>query len=181
MVCIWEKTWLIQTSLYHELVHLQVMKMRYLYILLCLLIVVICPVQAFAVHNLEYTIYENGNALVSAQYELSLIEKVALLVPTIKDEVRGAIKTEYGEKAEIIVINETDAQFTIPGFADLHEGYIQTPLLTFENVKTRMESYWFTKYLNIDYSPDITTVKFFDGQEFVFYDQMVIPPVETDR
>lgn len=145
------------------------------------MIVVICPVQAFVAHNLEYTIYENGDALVTTHYELSFMEKVALLVPTIKDEVRNALKTEYGEKAEIVFINETDAQFTIPGFADLHEGYIQIPLLTFENVKTRMESYWFMKYLNIDYSPDITTVKFFNGQEFVFYDQMVIPPVKANR
>lgn len=145
-------------------------------IVICIILaIVVFPAQAFRVDHLDYSISANGDAVVSADYELTFIEKIALMVPTIKDEVSKAIKTEYGEKSEIIMMNETRAQFTIPGFADKYPTYIQTPSLNFSRIQARVDAYWFIKALNIDYSPTVTTIRFFDGTVHTYNDVMFIP------
>jgi hypothetical protein len=141
------------------------------------IICLIYPVQGFVVNHLDYSFDQEGNALVTANYTLSLGESVVLAVPTIKDEFKNTIKNEYGENSHILELNDKVAQFTIPNYAIKTDTYIQTPFLTFEKIKTRINSYWFLKYLDIKYTPDVTTITFYNGQVYTYKDAMTIPPI----
>jgi len=140
----------------------------------------ILPAQAFSVDKLEYNIDNTGTVYITADYSLSFLESLALQTPTIRDEFTKAIKTEYSDGAEVITITDTHTEFSIPKWADIKsDGYIQTPAITFENVKSRIDSYWFLKALNIDYSPTITIVKFPNDETYTYNDQMTIPSLSV--
>jgi len=140
-------------------------------------LLIICPVQAFNVNQLTYSVAEDGSAIVTANYEMSFLEKIGLAVPTVKDEVINAVKTEYGSTAEVVSISETDAELAIPNFADKYDTYMQTPCLNFTKIQSRMNAYWFIGVLDIDYSPTTTTVKFYNGQEYNYDNQVFIPSI----
>jgi hypothetical protein len=140
----------------------------------------IIPTQAFSVDRLEYNIDEIGTVYVSADYQLTFLESVALRVPTIRDEFTKAINTEYGNDAVVLDLTDTHTEFSIPKWADVKEdGYIQTPSITFSNVKNRIDSYWFLKPLNIDYTPAITIVRFPNGESFTYTEQMSFPSLSV--
>ena len=157
------------------------MENKYKYILiiaaLCIIlaVVIFTQTQAFKVDRLQYNVLKNGDAQVTASYKLNFVEQVWLWFPMTKDGISSAIKTEYGEDSEIISMGDTKTEFTIPHFADKYDTYIQTPTLTFENIKKRSNDYWFISWLNIDYSPTVTIIKFFDGTEYKYDDKMFIP------
>lgn len=145
---------------------------------LCLILALLfSQSQSFKVDRLEYFVSNNGNAFVVANYHLNLVEKFWLVLPMTKDGVIHAIKTEYGEESKIISITDTSTTFTIPRFADVYPTYIQTPMLTFENIKKRSNEYWFVQLLNIDYTPTITTMKFYNGETHSYTNMMVVPAI----
>ena len=139
------------------------------------LVLIVFPVQAFSASHIDYIVDNDGNAVVTADYELSFAEKLALSTDFAKNEFTKALKTEYGEGVEVISIDETRTQFTIKGFADVKDGSVITPCLNFENIKNRIEKYWFTKYLGIDYSPSLITIKFANGKVYSYNDVLFIP------
>ena len=141
-----------------------------------MVLLLVIPVQAFSASHVDYTIDNSGNAIVTADYELSFTEKLALSTDFAKNEFIKALKTEYGEGVEIISITETQTQFTIKSFADIRDdNSIVTPCLNFESIKNRIEKYWFTKYLGIDYSPSLITIKFANGKVYSYNDVLFIP------
>jgi len=139
------------------------------------IIFTIYPVQGFVANHIDYTIHNNGDATVTADYEMSIGEKIALMVPGIKDQFINVIKSEYGENAKVSSLSDSHAQFTIPDYGLVTETYVQSPYISFENLKTRANGYWFMKYLDIDYSPTITTITFDNGKVITYNDVTVIP------
>jgi hypothetical protein len=140
------------------------------------LMLAIFPVQAFSASHIDYTIDNKGNALVTADYELSFTEKLALNTDIAKNEFTKALKTEYGDGVEVIAITETRTQFSIKGFADIRDdNSIVAPCLNFQNIKDRIDKYWFTKYLGIDYSPTLITMTFANGKSYSYNDVLFIP------
>jgi hypothetical protein len=148
-------------------------------IIIILMLVIIIPVQAFGVNHLDYSISDKGDALVTANYNLSFVESLAL--PLVKGELTNAIKSEYGQDSEVLFMTDTTSQFTIPKFADSYPTYVQTPQLNFEHIKSRVDSYWFLQSLDIDYSPEITTIDSFNGSVFTYYNQTIIPAMTLER
>lgn len=149
--------------------------LKYILVGICLIMIIAIPVSALNVKQLTYDVAENGDAIVTADYDLSFVEKVGLTVPGIKDELTNAIKNEYGRDAEIKIVNYNHAEFTIPRFADNHDTYMELPSLNFTKIQEKIDSYWFIKVLDINYSPESTTIKIFNGKEFNYYNQMFIP------
>lgn len=147
-------------------------------IVLCVvLIIAVSQSQSFRVDRLNYIVSDTGDAYVIANYKLTFVEKVWLLFPMTKDGITRAIKTEYGEDAVVILISDTNTKFTIPKFADKYDTYIQTPFLTFENVKKRTNDIWFMRCLNIDYSPTLTNMIFHNGEIHTYNEAMSIPAI----
>jgi hypothetical protein len=141
------------------------------------LIFAIYPVQGFVADHIDYSIHNNGDATVTADYTMNWGEQIALMVPTVKDQFSNTIKSEYGDKAEVISISDSHAQFTIPDYGVVTDTYVQSPYISFENIKSRIDKYWFMKYLDIDYSPTITTITFDNNKIYTYNDVMVIPAV----
>jgi hypothetical protein len=140
---------------------------------------IIIPAQAFNVNHLEYTIFTNGDAFVTADYNLTFVESLAL--PLVKGEITTAIQNEYGPDAEVAMITDTRTEVDIPKFADEYNTYVQTPTLNFENTQSRIQNNWFLKTLNIDYSPDTTTIVSFNGTKYDYQNQMIIPALTLEK
>lgn len=140
-----------------------------------LIIVIFSQSQNLTVDRLVYDIDDAGNAVVTANYTLNPIEKIWLFIPFTHTEITKVIKDEYGADAQVLFITDASTQFTIPKFADSYPKYLQSPSLTFENIKKRSNDLWFVRNLNIDYSPTVTVIAFPDGTEHPFDNVMMIP------
>jgi hypothetical protein len=153
--------------------------------IICILWIAACifiinPVQAFSATHVDYIIDEGGNALVTADYDLSIVESIALSTNTVKDGVSKALRNEYGPQTEIISLDSHRGQFTIPKFADVKNDTIQTPCLDFGKVKKSVDKYWFSKVLNINYAPDITTIRFYNGKVYTYNKVIFIPALTIE-
>lgn len=147
-------------------------------IVFIIILLIILPVQAFGVDHLNYNVSRTGDALVTADYNLSFVESLTL--PIVGGELANAIKSEYGQDTEIIQMTSTRTQFNVIKFADKYDTYVQTPRLNFENNKNRVESYWFLRSLDIDYSPTVTTITSFNGSEYTYHNELVIPAITLE-
>jgi hypothetical protein len=157
---------------------------KYSYIVVGCMVIIVCAIillyasfqgQPFKVDNLNYIISPTGDATVIADYHLSLVEDIMLTLPTVKDDIGGIIKAEYGSDSNITSITYSQTQFTIPKFATTSGRNIQTPLLNFEHVKTRVDSHWFLKNLNINYAPMVTKITSPTGIEYNYENTTTIP------
>lgn len=135
--------------------------------------------NTFAVNHIEYTIFTNGDAFVTADYNLTPLE--TLVLPLIKGEIVTTIKNEYGPEADVTMITDTRTEFDIPKFADSYDDYVQTPTLNFANTQSRVQNNWFLKTLNIDYSPATTTIISFNGTEYNYENKMIIPALTLEK
>lgn len=135
--------------------------------------------QTFAVNHLEYTIFTNGDAFVTADYNLTPLE--TLVLPLIKGEIITLIQNEYGPDADVTMITDTRTEFDIPRYADSYDDCVQTPTINFENTQSRVQNNWFLKTLNIDYSPDTTTIVSFNGTKYDYQNQMIIPALTLEK
>jgi hypothetical protein len=143
-------------------------------------IFIVCPVQGFVADHIEYNIQQNGDATVTADYTMSLGEQIALMVPTVKEQFTEVIKSEFGQDATVVSMSNKRATFTIPKYADATDTYIQTPCMDFNRIKDRAESYWFMKYMDIDYSPTLTTISFPNGEVITYNDMLFIPATTSN-
>jgi hypothetical protein len=148
-------------------------------IMLIALALVVVPAQAFSASHIDYSISPNGDASVTADYELTFLEKIALSTDFAKGEFETALKNEYGDDVKILSITESNTQFLIPGFADIRDGNLITPCLNFGNIKDRVEKYWFMKYLSVDYTPTLTTVRFPNGETHSYNDELFVPSLSS--
>lgn len=135
--------------------------------------------NTFAVNHLEYTIFTNGDAFVTADYNLTPLQTFVL--PLIKGEIITTIQNEYGSDADVTLITDTRTEFDIPRYADSYDDYVQTPTINFENTQSRVQKNWFLKTLNIDYSPDTTTIVSFNGTKYDYQNQMIIPALTLEK
>ena len=148
-------------------------------ILFIIVLLVILPVQAFGIDRLNYNISNTGDAMITADYNLSFVESLTL--PIVSGEITNAIKSEYGQDSKVIQMTTTRTQFSVIKFADSYDTYVQTPQLNFEHNKNRVEAYWFLRSLDIDYSPTVTTITSFNGTEYTYNNEMVIPAMTLER
>jgi hypothetical protein len=144
------------------------------------LIFTVYPVQGFVADHIDYNIQSNGDAIVTADYTMSLGEKIALMVPTIKDQFAKVIQSEYGDNAKVVSITDSQVIFTIPQYADVTDSALVTPCISFEKIKSRADQYWFMKYMDIDYSPTLTTITFPNGNKSTYDDVMFIPSITSN-
>jgi len=152
--------------------------MRFINLLILLWIftvMIVAPVSAFSAKQLTYDIKENGDAILTADYDISILERFGLASETVKEEISTAIQNEYGVNARVISMSESHAEIYIPKFAEIKSDSIEIPSLNFERIKERLDKYWFLGVLSIDYSPAIITIKVYTGDIFTYKDQTIIP------
>jgi hypothetical protein len=152
---------------------------------ICILVAVLiaCPVQAFTAKNLDITIQDNTDAIITFDYDLSWYENIAVFsrIADPANELAKALTSQFGKKVEVTYVSGNHAQFLVEKFAVLkkNDGVVSlnTPALSFKNAEKVLNNYWFARFISPDFSPEITRVSFPDGYREEFSNQDQIPSV----
>ncbi|MGA2162767.1 MAG: hypothetical protein ABSG28_11335 [Methanoregula sp.] len=152
-------------------------------ILILVLILVCCPVQAFTAKNLDISIQSNTDATVTFSYDLTWYENIVVFSRIVDptSELKNAFKTQFSKNVEVTSVSGNQAQFLVENFASrsVNNGVVSlsTPSLSFRNAEKVLDRYWFARFVTPDFSPEVTSISFPDGYSEVFYNQDQIPSV----
>jgi hypothetical protein len=151
--------------------------------LVLIALIFVCPVQAFMAKNLDITVQDNMDAVITFDYELSWFENVAVFV-RIGDpgtELKKALESNFNKPVQITEADAGRSQFFVRGFAtrQVKDGVttMKTPALSFRAAETMLKQYWFASLISPDFSPEVTRVSFPDGYTQTFSDQDQIPAI----
>ena len=161
------------------------MKHAFLYsgILILILAISVCPVQAFTAKTLDIVVQDNGDALITFDYDLSWYENVAVFAQITNpgNELKRALESNFGKKVDVITTTGNQAQILVHGFASrsVKDNLVTmvTPALSFDSAEKILKQYWFAPLINVDFSPAVTRVVFPDGYIATFNDQIAIPNI----
>jgi hypothetical protein len=143
----------------------------------------ILPAGAFTAKDLTVTVLKSGDARVDFRYELNWLEQFAVFA-RIADpgaELKSALEKNSGKTVEILRTDTTGTSFVINQFATVaptEQGTrYTTPALSFQEAQRVLNEYWFAPLISPDFSPEVTTIVFPDGQQEVFDNALNIPSV----
>ncbi|MBN1194526.1 MAG: hypothetical protein JXA08_04160 [Methanomicrobiaceae archaeon] len=154
------------------------------FITLCIAaILLISPASAFTADTFTIEIADSGDADMTFEYSLSWIEYIAvyLQITDPTEELTTAL-SKYSEKpAQVISTSDNALKIQVFGFAKsvaTESGIAYTtPTVSFTEAQQILDEYWFAPLLNPDFSPAISTVRFPEGYEAVYTNQLEIPGI----
>jgi len=152
-------------------------------ILVLVLILVTCPVQAFTAKTLDISIQSNTDAAVSFSYDLTWYENIVVYSQIVNPahELSNAFRSQFGKNVYVTSVSGDQAQFVVENFASgkVTNGAVilKTPSLSFMDAQKVLDRYWFARFVSPDFSPEVTRVSFPDGYSEVFYNQDYIPSI----
>ena len=164
-----------------ELISMMKQTISLMGIIFLVVILVACPVQAFTAKNLDISILDNNDAIITFDYELSWIENIAVFsrIADPSAELAKALRSQFTKNVEVTSVSGNHAQFLVENFASrrVNGGVVtlNTPSLSFKNAEKVINTYWFARFISPDFSPEITRVSFPDGYAREFYNQDQIP------
>ncbi len=159
------------------------MKVVAVLISLCILTLLVMPVQAFTAKSLTITLGPDGDAEMNMQYELSFFEQSAVFfqIADPAEELKKAFDMHSPEPVTVLETTSSSAIILVPKFATIEneEGtrVMTTPQLSFERAQQVMNGYWFAPLVSPDFSPGVTMMRFPDGHRVVWYDVVTLPPL----
>ncbi len=139
------------------------------------------PASAFSADELRILVDEDGGADITFNYSLSWIEKIAVFfkIAEPEQELKSALEGATGAPVTVTSARSDAASFSVPGFAKIQKTddgtTYSTPALDLTGAQEVLESYWFAALISVDFSPDLTLVRFPDGHEETFSDQSTVP------
>jgi hypothetical protein len=142
------------------------------------------PAQAFEAKNLDITVQQNADAVITFDYELSWVENIAVFMHITDPgaELQKALESNYKKPVTVTVADGGRSQFMVEGFASVHERngtvLMRTPALSFVEAEKVLNQYWFAPFITPDFSPEVTTVRFPDGYVADFSNQISIPAID---
>jgi hypothetical protein len=151
--------------------------------LLIIALVLLCPVQAFTAKSLAIEIQDNTDAVITFDYQLSWFEYLAVFVNIANpgNELKKALESNFNKPVRIIEADTGRSEFYVQGFASkqVRDGTVSltTPALSFREAERILDTYWFARFINPDFSPDVTRIVFPDGYVQTFNNQDQIPRV----
>jgi hypothetical protein len=150
-------------------------------IFILVLAISVCPVQAFTAKTLDIAIQDNGDALITFDYDLNWYENAAVFTRIMNPgiELKKALEANFGKQVDVITVTGNQVQVLVQGFATrkVQDNLVimGTPALSFNNAEKVLNQYWFAPLINVDLSPAVTHVIFPDGYVEMFSDQIAIP------
>jgi hypothetical protein len=141
------------------------------------------PVTAFAIDNLTVDIREKGDAQISVDYSLTWVERVFLFMRIIHpdEELEKALEGLSGRNVTVTRVNPAGTELYIEDIVGVDENpegtLYTTPAMDFSIAEQQLKPYGFSRYFNVDASPEITTIKFPDGYQEQFFNVAYIPSV----
>jgi hypothetical protein len=143
----------------------------------------ICPVQAFTAKSLDIVVQGNGDAVITFDYALDLMENAAVFTRMADPsaELKKAIDANFNSNADVIGTSNNEAVVLVHGFAGSSRTgnaiTLTTPALSFQSAERVLQQYWFAPLINVDFSPEITRVVFPDGYVEQYANQIAIPRI----
>jgi hypothetical protein len=159
-------------------------EIRILLFLILVLILAACPVQAFTAKTLDIEILDSGDGLITFDYELSWYENLAVFSRMADPglEFAKAAKSQYKKDVDVLSVSEKQARFRVSSLATRKESNgevsLVTPALSFKGAQKALQNYWFAPLIQVDFSPEISRVRFPDGYTEEFYNQDQIPSID---
>jgi hypothetical protein len=147
-----------------------------------LMALAVMPAQAFTMQALTVTVAQNGDAQIDMRYDLSFLELTAVFfkIADPAAELKSAFENN-GATVTVTSASSAASSLTVSSYADVmttgSTRTLVTPSLSFEKAQKVLNSYWFAPLITPDFSPAVTTVKFPDGYQAVYYDVISIPSI----
>ena len=174
--------------IYHPVQEVSCMKLQYFFLAVCLLLALaVLPASAFTAKNLDITIRQNGDADISFEYELSWAESLAYtFIPQKEQIIRSALDSRFPSmKVSNIHVERGRTGLFVKDFAGTSTSKAKpktttytTPAISFMLAGDLLDNYeWIARYIEPDFSPDVTVVEFPDGQQYTYYDVSGIQPI----
>jgi hypothetical protein len=139
--------------------------------------------SAFTMNRLDIQVTGSGDAKVTADYSLSWLEQVVVFMHIAKpaQQLQNVLEQYSGKEAVVTSVSPAEAELVISDFAQVHdaanETMYTTPYLDFSGAAQAVRGFRFSRFVNIDASPDVSVVSFPDGYEETFYNTLVIPSI----
>lgn len=159
--------------------------MRLIRLLACIgcIVILATPTAAFSADSLSIVIDETGGAIITFSYSLTWFEDVVvfLQIANPSQELKAALERYSGESVEVVGVTGRSASFTVKTYASIAEDngvmVYTTPELHLEDANKLLQTYWFAPLVNVDVSPNVTTIVFSDGYTETFTDVVVLPSI----
>ena len=155
----------------------------YLVLGIAVLACCICPVQAFTAKSLDIAVQQNGDAMITFDYDLSWYENIAVFtrIADPATELKKALESNYGKSVDVLATSGSEVKILVHGFASGSTSggrtTMTTPSLSFQSAETVLKQYWFAPLISVDFSPDVTRVTFPDRYTVQYANQISLPAI----
>ena len=139
------------------------------------------PAAAFTMNSVDITISPDGDADITAHYSLSWIERVVVYmrIAQPEKELEKTLEQYTGKDVQVTSVDSGMTALTVDGFAAVTGSptaiTYTTPMLDFSGAETAIKGYWFSRFVTVDASPEVSIVRFPDGYQETFANTYVIP------
>jgi len=147
------------------------------------LAVIVCSVnvQAFSSDRLSVDLLDDGDAYITFEYTLNMLEQAAvyLKIADPNAELKKALEDMFHHPVSVDSVTNNSARFKVQAYSNItpsDEGLIiKTPEISFLMAEKALQKYWFAPLVQADYSAEITTITYPDGYVKELYNTSMIP------
>ena len=152
-----------------------------------LVVGLVAPAAAFTSESLDIDVLENGDTFVTFKYRLTWYERIAVYLQLVDpaEQLESALESSSRWEVDSTQVSQRWARFLVNGFTTVTSGpgegetTYETPGLDFSiagSIAAEQHPwiYEIIKY-DMDFSPEVTTITFPDGEQFEFEDLTTIP------
>jgi hypothetical protein len=156
---------------------------RLLIALVMVIALLAAPAVAFTLNRLDIRIAGNGDAEVTADYSLTWVERIVVFMRIAEPErlLENALLQYSGKEVAVASVSPGETVLSVHEYATVRQTgnttIYTTPYLDFSGAEEALKGYWFSRFVTVDASPELSVVSFPDGYNETFSDALVIPSI----
>jgi hypothetical protein len=145
--------------------------------------ILVLPASAFTINNLGVNIAENGDAEISIDYSLTWVERgvVFMRIAHPDQQLERVIESYSRKEVTVSGVSPAGTDLFVEKFVQVDddpEGIVYTtPSMDFSIAEQQAKGYWFSRFVTVDATPDVTVITFPDGYQEKFYNVANIPSI----
>jgi hypothetical protein len=149
--------------------------------IICLVLLLVAPVQAFTADSLSITVAKNGDATATFKYTLEGVIENVIPESTLREQLVKGLTTS-SDPPEILSFDKSGADLYLKNFAVMNDvptgTEYQTTSMDFKKAQIALENSAVSSVISADFSPKVTTVTFPDGYSCQLTDSSVLPSLK---
>ena len=141
------------------------------------------PAAAFTINNLAVDIAEKGDAEIAVDYSLTWVERVVVFmrIATPDQQLEQSLEGYSGKEVTVTQATPAGTELFVEEVVQVDDGpegtIYTTPSMDFSVAEREAKGYWFSRFVTVDASPEVTVITFPDGYQEKFYNIAYIPSV----